>query len=258
MIDQEFNELIQLSQMQQHKGPLYRQLQQVIIEGIESGRLSPASALPTERELAELTNVSRVTVRRAIGELVTQGILIQRQGSGTYIAPKIERMEQTLRTLTSFTQEMSSRGKQVSSQWLDRTISLPSPDETMRLGLSSTDRVARLSRLRLADNVPLAYEHATISNRFLPDPERVTHSLYQTLHKLGYPPERAVQKITAINVDPEMAHLLEVATGKAALQIDRLSYLPDGRILEATKTIYRAGAYDFIAELELDHQDILN
>ena len=99
-------------------GPLYRQLGRRIATAIEGGTLRPGESLPSERELAQLTGLSRVTVRRAVEALVEGGQLVRRRGSGTFVAPRVERVEQALSLLTSFSEDMARRGKAVRSVWL--------------------------------------------------------------------------------------------------------------------------------------------
>ena len=232
-------------------GPLYLQLQRRLAEAIEGGRLPPGAALPPERDMAAMTGLSRVTVRKAVQALVAAGHLVQRQGSGTFVAPRVEKLEQALSLLTSFTEDMARRGRAVQSQWLSREVAAPSPEETMALGLRAGDRVARLARVRRSDGVPLAIERATIAATDLPDPARVETSLYAVLQDRGLRPVRAVQRITAANLGPQDAALLEVPEGAAALRIERIGYLPSGRVVEFTRSLYRGDAYDFAVELTL-------
>jgi GntR family transcriptional regulator len=232
-------------------GPLYLQLTRRIAEAIESGGLAPGQSLPPERELAAMTGLSRVTVRRAVRGLVEAGRLVQRRGSGTFVAPKVERVEQALSLLTSFSEDMQRRGKTVRSVWLTRAVHAPSPEEMMALGLAAHDRVSRLERVRLADEVPLAIERASLSTALLPDPMAIDASLYAVLAERGLRPVRAVQRISASNLGARDAALLEVPTGAAGLRIERISYLRSGRVVEFTRSIYRGDAYDFAAELQI-------
>ncbi|MBC2836190.1 GntR family transcriptional regulator [Paragemmobacter straminiformis] len=233
-------------------GPLYLQLQRRIAEAIASARLKPGDSLPPERDMAALTGLSRVTVRKAVEGLVATGQLVQRRGSGTFVAPKVERLEQALSLLTSFTEDMARRGKSVESTWISRAIHSPAPEEVMALGLGAGDRVARLERVRRSDGVPLAIERASLSAAYLPDPEAVAGSLYAVLQANGCRPVRAVQRISAANLSPRDAELLGVPTGAAGLKIERIGYLPDGRVVEFTRSLYRGDAYDFAVELKLD------
>jgi len=223
-----------------HKGaPLYLQLKKSIEDAVDRGVIGPGDALPSERDIALKAEISRVTVRKAVQDLVKGGVLVQRHGSGTFVAPRMERVEQSLPRLTSFT------------EGLDRGLYAPSPEEMMVLGLSSTELVARVARLRIADDTPLAIERAALSARVLPDPEAVVASLYSTLQAGGNRPVRAVQRISAANLGEEDARLLEVAPGVAGLTIERISYLASGKVIEFTRSIYRGDAYDFVAELRL-------
>lgn len=121
----------------------------------------------------------------------------------------------------------------------------------MMLGLSAGARVARLGRLRIADDMPLAIERASLSEEFLPDPSRVATSLYAELDKRKLRPVRAIQRISAITIKDPEAGMLDVPSGSAGLSIERISYLPSGRIIEFTRSLYRGDAYDFVAELTL-------
>jgi len=156
-----------------------------------------------------------------------------------------------LSLLTSFTEDMARRGMTVRSMWLDRGLYTPSPEETVTLGLSSTDSVARVARLRISGDTPLAIERASLSSRILPDPEAVGASLYAHLDRSGNRPVRAIQRIRAVSLGETDAELLEVAPGVASLHIERTSYLASGRVVEFTRSIYRGDTYDFVAELRL-------
>ena len=191
-------------------GPLYVQLRGHLENAIRAGALKPGQALPSERELAELSGISRITVRKAVQDLARSGLVVQRQGSGTSVAPTLNRVEQSLSRLTSFSEDMALRGKRVRSQWLERGLFAPSVNETVVLGLKPHGQVARISRLRLADDVPLAIERASLSTDYLPDPENVQSSLYAHLDSRGCKPVRAIQRIRAVSLDPDDAALLDV------------------------------------------------
>ncbi|MGC4024729.1 MAG: GntR family transcriptional regulator [Mesorhizobium sp.] len=231
--------------------PLYLRLRKSIEDAVQRGALLPGDALPSERDIAASADISRVTVRKAIQDLVQHGVLVQRHGSGTFVAPRMERVEQSLSRLTSFTEDMARRGLDVRSVWLDRGVYAPSPEEMMALGLSAEAMVSRVSRLRIANETPLAIERASISASFLPDPNAIGSSLYAALEARGCKPVRAVQRISATNLGEADAELLEVAPGSASLNIERISYLPSGKVVEFTRSVYRGDAYDFVAELRL-------
>lgn len=232
-------------------GPLYLQLHRRLAEAISSGRLAPGDSLPAEREMASMTGLSRVTVRKAVQALVAAGQLVRRRGSGTFVAPRVERLEQALSLLTSFTEDMARRGRSVESHWIARGLHAAAPEEVMALGLAANTRVARLERVRSSDGVPLAIERASLSAESLPDPGAVNGSLYAFLEGRGLRPVRAVQRISAANLVPRDAALLGVVPGAAGLRIERISYLPSGLVVEFTRSLYRGDAYDFAVELKL-------
>ncbi|PRD42639.1 GntR family transcriptional regulator [Phyllobacterium phragmitis] len=232
-------------------GPLYVKLKRIIESAVARGILKPGDALPPEREIASMADVSRVTVRKAVQELVKEGLLVQRHGSGTFVAPRVKPVEQYLTQLTSFTEDMARRGMIVRSVWLDRGIYAPSPEEMVTLGLTSGEKIARISRLRVANETPMAIERAALAASVLPRPEDVTTSLYAVLADGGNRPVRAIQRISAAILKENDARILDVQPGSASLNIERISYLESGKVIEFTRSIYRADAYEFIAELRL-------
>jgi GntR family transcriptional regulator len=207
--------------------------------------------LPPEREIAKITGLSRVTVRKAIAPLVENGLVEQRQGSGSIIAGPVQRVEQSLSRLTSFTEDMKLRGLETASKWLNRAISDPTPEEIMNLNISTSEAVAKIDRLRFANDTPMAIERATLPLNILNDPLGVDESLYKTLEKLGKKPVRAIQHLKASNIKKEDALLLNCDEGTACLNVTRLSFLESGTVVEFTKSIYRGDAYDFVAELRI-------
>ncbi|MBM6593323.1 GntR family transcriptional regulator [Microvirga pudoricolor] len=230
--------------------PLYLQLQHFIEEAVRNGSLKMDAALPGERDLAKQLGISRVTVRKAIMGLVKKGVLIQRWGSGTFVAQQM-RLEQPLSRLSSFTDDMSARGMQSSAVLLSRSVGVASTDELMALGLSPGETVSRVNRLRMADGTPLAIEHAVVPTRYLPDPSLVKQSLYAVLHEGGYMPVRALQRLHAVLLSDEQAQLLKVPPLTPALYIERRSFTTAGEAVEFTSSYYRGDAYDFVAELTI-------
>lgn len=232
-------------------GPRYMQLRERLNDAISAGILAPGSALPSEREIGNLTDLSRVTVRKAIQALVASGDVVQRQGSGSFVTERAERLQQSLSHLTSFSEDMARRGMATSVRMLEQSVCLPSPEEIAALSLENGASVSRLARLRMADDRPLAIERASLPVDILPNPVEVTASLYDVLERTDMRPVRAIQKISAINLDEAEALLLGVPEGAAGLRIERLSFLASDRVAEFTNSIYRGDAYDFVAELRL-------
>jgi GntR family transcriptional regulator len=226
--------------------PLYQQLQRAIREAIEQQVLGPDDALPAERQIASDLAVSRITVRKAIDGLVEEGLLIRRQGSGNFVRARIEK---NFAKLTSFSEDMRSRGRTPTSEWLKRSEGLVTPEEALTLRLSPGAPVYRFHRLRFADAAPMCLEYATIAGDCLASLDAVDVSLYEALEAAGNRPVRALQRLRAILLNAEQAKLLHAHVGDAGLLVERIGFLRDGRAVEFCQSYYRGDTYDFVAEL---------
>lgn len=226
--------------------PLYQQLQRAIREAIQKQVLKADDALPAERQIASDLSVSRITVRKAIDGLVEEGLLVRRQGSGNFVASRIEK---NFAKLTSFSEDMRARGRTPRSVWLKRAEGAVSPEEAMTMRLSPGAPVYRFYRLRFADDAPMSIEHTTIAGDCLPSVDSVEASLYEALERHGNRPVRALQRLRALLLNPEQAKLLHAREGDAGLLVERIGFLRDGRAIEFSQSWYRGDTYDFVAEL---------
>jgi GntR family transcriptional regulator len=227
-------------------GPLYLQLQQLIRQAIRSRALVQDDAIPPERDLALEYGVSRITVRKAIDDLAKEGLLVRRRGAGTFVAARVEK---SFSKLSSFSEDMITRGRRPSSEWLSRSTGAVTPEEALSLGLSPGTPVYRFQRLRFADEIPMAVEYSTIVGRYLPSVDAVKDSLYSALEANGYRPARALQRLRAMHFPLEQSRHLGVEAGHAGLFIERRGFLADGGAVEFTQSYYRGDAYDVVAEL---------
>jgi GntR family transcriptional regulator len=226
--------------------PLYQQLQRALREAIENRVLGPDDALPAERQIATDLSVSRITVRKALDGLVEEGLLVRRQGSGNFVAARIEK---NFAKLTSFSEDMRSRGRTPKSVWLKRAEGQVTPEEALTLRLSPGAKVYRFHRLRYADEAPMCLEFATIAGAGLPSLEAVDVSLYEALERAGNRPVRALQRLRALLLTAEHAKLLNAREGDAGLLVERIGFLRDGRAVEFCQSYFRGDTYDFVAEL---------
>ena len=226
--------------------PLYQQLQRGLRAAIENGVIGPDDALPPERDLAEMLSVSRITVRKAIDELVEDGLLIRKQGSGTFVS---NRVEKNFAKLTSFSEDMRARGREPRSVWLNKAEGTVNPEESLTLRSSPGTPVFRFHRIRYADDAPMALEYATVLAACLPSVDAVETSLYEALEQTGNRPMRALQRLRAVLLTAEQAKLLKAQESDAGLLVARVGYLKDGRAVEYSQSYYRGDIYDFVAEL---------
>lgn len=238
--------------------PLYLQVEARLREGLMSGLWPVDQALPPERLLAEELGVSRKTIRKALEALEREGAVVRRRGSGTYASTKVSvptvlshelLAYESAPPLTSFTEEMRARGVKTHAEWLDRSVTVATSEEAMSLALSPQMRVARMRRVRYANDTPVCIEHAVFPIDVLPDPESVDGSIYAHLDVHHARPVRALQHLHAVALEPREATLLHAQPGDAAFYTKRLAYLANGRPVEYTIGYYRADQYDFIIEV---------
>ena len=226
--------------------PLYSKLGSSLREAIQSGALRAGDGIPPERDLALALGISRITVRRASGDLARQGLLFARQGSGTVLAARVE---QALSDLGSFSDDIRRRGLVPGSRWISRVLATPSPDEVSALQLGPADQVIRLERVRTANGAPIAVERATLNAQLLNGDIEFGDSLYAALRRRGVVPQRALQRLRAEVVRGADARLLDLADGEAVLSTERRSFGANGVPIETTRAVYRGDRYDYLVEL---------
>jgi len=228
--------------------PKYYTVKRHLLENIES--LEPGSAVPTERVLAAELNTSRTTVRQALVELVAEGRLVRRQGSGTYVAePK---MTWPLH-LTSFTEQAAANGFTASTQLLAAERIKADEIVAARLGIEVGEPVCRIERLRLADDRPMAVETSHLSaTRF---PRLAWHmkkeqSLYAVLDRVySVVPVTAEESISTAPASTREARLLNTDTGAPMLVLGRHSLDKSGQPVEWVTSWYRGDRVTFVARL---------
>ncbi len=236
-----------LSEAEDHS-PIYMRLAMALAEAIDVGQLGHGRSLPSERLLAERLDISRVSVRRAIAELESEGRVSRRHGARTVVQTRVRK---NLPNLTGFSADIRARGMEPSFSWLFRGKVAGTMQETMALGLPAQTEVIRLIRVRRADGIPIALERAVVPISILPDAMLVTRSLYETLASLNASPHHGFQRIRADVMSPAEAELLQAVPSTPMLVADRRCFLEDGRAVEFTETRYNGKVYDFIADLHL-------
>nr|WP_281063576.1 GntR family transcriptional regulator [Halobacillus andaensis] len=230
--------------------PMYYQIEENVKQRIANEEFKRGEAIPSERELSESYEVSRMTVRQAITNLVNEGILYRRKGRGTFVAE--EKIAQPLQGMTSFTEDMKSRGMKPESRLLSLQIKTAPAEISQKLHLESSSQVVKIDRIRYADQEPMAIETTYLSVRKFPDltEDIVKKSLYDYIEKdKGYTIEKATQMIEAVIAGEKQADLLGVEAGQALLHIERNSYLSDGSPFEVVISDYRADRYKFITDM---------
>ena len=229
---------------------LYKQLSRSLNKAIQQGLLEPGGALMPERELATKLNMSRITVRKAIDQLVDIGMLKKRQGAGTVVSESVDLvLHKNLSSLNSFTADMKKRGLESYSRIILREEGKASAKEALILNLNEEDLVHRLNRVRYLVNEPLLYEIAVIPASIISITSAIDDSLYELLESKNMNPVTAKQNIHAIIADDNLADKLEISPGSAVLFVERRGKDANGRVVEYTQSYYRGDRYDYVVKL---------
>ena len=219
--------------------PLYAQLVGIIKRNISAGTLTVGDLLPSEAELCRALNISRNTVRQAIGDLEDEGLVVRKRGRGTFVSdPASSRRG----VRYSFTTEVSSMGKTPSSTLVDFHVITPSPAVCEKMELQQGTSVYCFTRIRNVDGEPLILETSYYPQYIYPNLTRdmlETHSFYSLLYHVGITPFSAEDSYAAVTLDREEAALLKVAPGSCAFYHQRRTSTEDGRIYEYTRSYIR-------------------
>ncbi|MFB4163819.1 GntR family transcriptional regulator [Alteribacillus sp. JSM 102045] len=233
--------------------PIYYQIQEMIRKKMDAGEWQPGDMLPSERIFAEEFEVSRMTVRQAITELVNEGLLRREKGKGTFVAEK--KLEQTLQGLTSFTEDMKARGFEPGNILNYFRVSEANSDTAKALNMKAGEKVYEMQRIRLADKEPMALETTFIHADLIKGlSEKVAgKSLYSYIEneqnlKIGF----ANQTLESAIAAEKEAELLGIQAGDPILWISRMTHLQDGTPFEYVKSAYRGDRYKFSIHMPRD------
>ena len=228
--------------------PLYRQVAAALRAEIEAG-LQPGAAIATEVELERRFGVSRITVRKAIELLAQEGMLVRRQGSGTFVTRRV--VTEELGALHSWTDSMRLQG--LEPQTVDCEMLRVAPPawvaQALHLDPQAPEPVLRIQRLRYADGEPLCLMLDYLRPRFVPGLETEGlpgESLYETLERrYGLTLARVEDTVTARVATVMEARLLGLVAGAPVLYVTRITYLPDDIPIDAATVVARADRYAY-------------
>jgi GntR family transcriptional regulator len=228
--------------------PLYYQIAQELRAQITGGRLAPGEALPTEEVLQRTYGVSRATVRQAIRELASAGLVRLARPRGTFVTEP--RLVEELPTLISFSDEVRRAGLTPSTQVLTVRIEQPPDQVRESLRLMSDAPTLHVARLRLADDQPVAILSSWLLTTLGIGPEDdFSASLYRLLAERGATPARAEQLLDAMTASVHVAALLRMPRRAALLVVSRVTYDAQDRPIEYVTGSYRADRYRYSIRL---------
>lgn len=237
--------------------PIYYQIEEGMKELIEQGSLKPGDMIPSERELCEAYGISRMTVRQAVNNLVNDGYLVRQQGRGTFVAK--EKMEQGLKGVTSFSEDMRARGMVPSTKLLHFGLIRAKKPLAEKLGVSEDAPIYELKRVRLGDGIPMAYEISYLPAELLPgfSAEMAEGSIYEYVEKVAQLKiGNAHQMLEASLARGPECEILQLEQGAPVLLIERQTYLSHGVPLEWVRSIYPGDRYKFVVDMQriVDHE----
>ncbi len=230
--------------------PLYSQIKNILLEKIDNEEYVPGDIIPSEAELQKKFNVSRITVRQAINELVVEGYLSRQRGIGTVVISN--KIEEKLSKVMSFTNEMKSRGLEPSTKYAEIGMEKANKKVAKALEINPGDYVYKLVRIRCADGEPIVVfitylkEDLDLSL----DKENYYGSLYELIHEKN---NRRVTKvkefIEATISGTSLSEMLDIEDGSPILKRIRTSFDQNHRTLEYTESFYRSDKYRYYIEL---------
>ena len=225
--------------------PLYVQVRETL-RG-EYSQLPPRTAIPTELELIERFGVSRITLRKAVDDLVVDGLLERRQGKGTFTS--VPKLTHELNAISSWTEQLRALG--YNPRTAQRICNEISPPRRVAhaLDLEPAEKVVMLRRTRLVGAEPLSLMTNYIPSRLVPNfiqESEAAESLYEFLERrYSLVPERAVDTVETRSATDEEAETLCIEPWSPILVVTRLSFLGDGSPLELATAISRGDRYQY-------------
>lgn len=241
------NQLDELSEK-----PLYEQIYSLLREQIVSGKVAANARLPAEKDLSDRLGVSRITVKRALNELATSGLVRRNRGLGTVVTfdastPRVKG------SFDNLIDNLTRMGLETEVQLLDCAMIAAPKEVAEALQLKPKQKIQRIVRLRHLEGAPFSYLVSCIPAdvaKGYSDTELTTASLIHLLEKAGHAPKDAEQTITATAAEPAVASMLGVAPGSPLLRIHRIMRNSTGRPVQDITAHYRADRFQYHMTLE--------
>lgn len=230
--------------------PLYYQIKEILREKIENEEYLPGDTLPTELELQKLFDVSRITIRQAISELVNEGYVSRARGKGTVVIFK--KIEEPLNRIMSFTEEMKMRGYEPKTKFVNISIVKANKTIAKFLELDKIDKVYKIERLRCINDSPLVLFTTYLRKDLnLPlDEKEYYGSLYELLKKTNnIIVTKAKEYFEAVASNEQISKHLNISVHTPVLKRTRISYDNNCNVLEYTICYYRADRYKYSVEI---------
>ena len=233
------------------KSPLYSRVETVLASEIAEGALKIGDQLPTEDSLVARFGVSRITIRRAIQNLVNRSLVEIRRGKGTFVAaPKIT---QELTELSGFVEDMHAVGRKPTARVIGKETVAADATVASQLALTKGERVVRIRRVRLADGIPLSFDETflplKIGKKIITNDLKVEPIFSLLERKYDVPLIEAEYKLDAVAAGSEVAAALKIEQRSPVFRIERTSYSTGGRPVDYERLHYRGDLAQFVTRL---------
>lgn len=228
-----------------------RRIYLLLRDQISSGQLSHGARLPGEPALATEHGVSRVTVRRALDLLSSEGMVVRRAGSGTFVQGQVA-ARPIVTDLPNMLSGLIQMGRATGVKLLSFEYAQPTPAIAEDLRLDAGERVQRSVRVRLIDDAPFSYLTTHVPERVgvtYTEGDLAATPLLELMERSGLTAERASQTISATLAGPEVADALQLDLGSPLIALTRVVYDPSGRGIEHLHALYRPDRYSFQMDL---------
>lgn len=234
--------------------PLYAQIKDTLRGGILDGRYPPHSRMPSESELQAMFDVSRITIRQALGDLQKEGLIFKVHGKGSFVSQP--RAFQNVTSLQGFAEAMSEGGHDILNRVLSFDIRPASDEVAARLGLAPGSPVAEIHRVRLLNRAPVSYEISVLPEHFarpLARADLVMRDIFLILENdCAMPLGSADLAIDAIAAPVDIARSLDVKKGAPLLRIERLTHGADGTPIDFETLYFRGDTFQY--RLRIDRE----
>jgi len=240
--------------------PKYLQICAWLKELIETGRYQKGEQLPSEVELAKMCDVTRTTVRQAIAELTTKGLLRKEKGTGTFVsAPAPAELRQKLTHISSTTDLMQSSGITQNSKVLEKRIIQAEEKIAKSLFLGANKKVILVRRVRMGDGIPYVFEESYLPLDLFKDilDLELTGSLYKIIsEQFNVELARCAQTIGAVNLNAEIAKILQLPENAAGIFMESLTFDENSIPVELLYSYLRGDTYKLEIELGRYHASL--
>ena len=230
---------------------LYTRIEETIATEIAQGDYRPGDQLPTEDALLERFQVSRITIRRAIQNLVGRGLLEIRRGLGTFVLSP--RIEAELTKLTGFVEDMNAAGRKATARVVSHGVVAASARVAERLQLAKGAKVMQIRRVRLADGMPISFDETYLPLPLGKQIVRKDLRLYPIFTLLeeeyGVPLVEADYELEAVIATKAVADALQVKAGSPIFQIERTSMTTGNQPVDYEVLSYRGDLVRFVTKL---------